>query len=142
MRWQGWRTGAEPLVWVLHAGFAFVGLGFLGIAAAALGLMAKAGAQHRWLAGAVGLMTLAVMTRANLGHTGRALTATRPVLGVYLALILAALARPAHALWPQVPGLIETAALAWILAFGSFAAIEWPILIRSKPGRKAVSGGR
>lgn len=122
-RWQGLRTGAEPLVWVLHAGFAFVGLGFLGIAAAAMGAMPVSGARHLWLAGAVGLMTLAVMTRASLGHTGRPLAATRPIAALSLVLIVAALARPAHALWPAVPGRMELAALGWMLAFGGFAAL-------------------
>jgi uncharacterized protein involved in response to NO len=141
-RWQGWRTGAEALVWVLHAAYAFVGLGFLGIAAAAAGLMPDAGARHLWLTGTVGLMTLAVMTRASLGHTGRPLAASWPIAGLYLALIVAGLARPAHALWPQVPGLLELSALGWMLAFGGFAVIYWPVLTRPKTGAKAVSGGR
>jgi uncharacterized protein involved in response to NO len=141
-RWQGWRTGAEPLVWVLHAAFAFVGLGFFAVAAAAAGLMPDAGARHPWLAGAVGLMPLAVMTRASLGHTGRPLHATRPVAALYGALILAVLARLAHALWPGLPGLLEAAALGWILAFGGFALLYWPVLTRPRLGPKAVSGAR
>ena len=140
-RWQGLRTGSEPLVWVLHAAFAFIGLGFLGIAAAVVGQMSDAGARHLWLAGAVGLMTLAVMTRASLGHTGRPLTAARPVAALYLALILAALARPAHVLWPQVPGLVELAALGWTLAFGGFAVLYWPMLTRPRTGDKAAARG-
>jgi uncharacterized protein involved in response to NO len=141
-RWAGHRTGAEPLVWVLHAAYAFVGLGFLGVAAAAAGLMPDAGARHLWLAGAVGLMTLAVMTRASLGHTGRPLTATPAIAALYLALVVAALARPAQALWPQVPGLLDLAGAAWILAFGGFAVLYWPILTRPRAGAKAVSGRR
>src|SRR5690606_37761476 len=39
VRWQGVRTGAEPLLWVLHVAYAFLGLGFLAVAAAAAGLM-------------------------------------------------------------------------------------------------------
>ena len=139
-RWRGWRTGGEPLVWVLHAGFAFAGLGFLGIAAAAAGWMPDAGARHLWLVGAVGLMTLAVMTRASLGHTGRPLTAGRGVTALYLALVAAALARPAQALWPQLPGLIELAAAGWILAFGGFALLYWVPLTRPRQGVKAASG--
>lgn len=139
-RWQGLRTGAEPLVWVLHVAFAFVGAGFLGIAAAAAGWIGDAGARHLWLAGAVGLMTLAVMTRASLGHTGRPLTATRPVAALYLLLIAAALARPAHDLWPQVPGLLELAGLGWVLAFAGFAVLYAPILARPRRAAKAVSG--
>jgi uncharacterized protein involved in response to NO len=141
-RWAGIRTGAEPLVWVLHAAYGFVGLGFLGVAAAAAGLMPDAGARHLWLAGAVGLMTLAVMTRASLGHTGRPLTATPAIAVLYLALVVAALARPAQALWPQVPGLLDLAGAAWILAFGGFAVLYWPVLTQPRTGSKAVSGQR
>jgi uncharacterized protein involved in response to NO len=140
-RWQGVRTGAEPLVWGLHAGSGFVPLGFLGVAAAAAGWMPDAGARHLWLAGAVGLMTLAVMTRASLGHTGRPLAASRGVTALYLALIVAALARPAQALWPSVPGLLELAALAWIGAFGGFAVLYWPVLTGPRVAPKRVSGG-
>lgn len=141
-RWQGRRTGAEPLVWVLHAAFAFVGFGFLGVAAAGFGWMAVAGARHLWLVGAVGLMTLAVMTRASLGHTGRPLSASRSVAALYLALILAALARPAQGLWPQLPGLMELAALGWIGAFGGFALLYGPVLTRPILAPKGASGGR
>jgi uncharacterized protein involved in response to NO len=102
------------------------------------GWIGDAGARHLWLVGAVGLMTLAVMTRASLGHTGRPLTATRPIAGLYLALIVAALARPAQALWPQVPGLTELAAAGWILAFAGFAMIYGPMLAR--PGLSARAG--
>lgn len=139
-RWQGLRAGAEPLVWVLHVGFAFIGLGFLGIAAAAVDGLPDAGARHLWLAGAVGLMTLAVMTRASLGHTGRPLIATRPVAALYLALIVAALARPVHAVWPHVSGLLELSALGWVLAFGGFSALYWPVLTRPRLAPKAPSG--
>lgn len=138
-RWQGGRTGAEPLVWVLHAAFAFVGLGFLAIAAAVPGWISDAGARHLWLAGAVGLMTLAVMTRASLGHTGRKLTARRASTVLYLAVILSALARPANALWPQIPGLMELAALGWALGFAGFAVIFGPILTLPRPGAKTAS---
>ncbi|KGF66991.1 short-chain dehydrogenase, partial [Hoeflea sp. BAL378] len=74
--WQGRRTGAEPLVWVLHVAYAFVPLGFLAIAGAAVLPYPAAAAQHVWMAGGIGLMTLAVMSRASLGHAGRPLKAT------------------------------------------------------------------
>lgn len=138
-RWAGWRTAAEPLVAVLHAAYAFVGLGFAGVAAAAMGWITDGGARHLWLAGAIGVMTLAVMTRASLGHTGRPLTATRPISALYLALIGAALARPAQALRPDVHGLAELAGAGWIFAFGGFALIYWPILTRPRQGPKPVS---
>ncbi|HSG55968.1 MAG TPA: NnrS family protein, partial [Paracoccaceae bacterium] len=77
MRWRGGRTVREPLVWVLHAGYLFLPLGTLGLGADLIlpGAVGMAAAQHLWMAGAIGVMTMAVMTRASLGHTGRPLTA-------------------------------------------------------------------
>jgi uncharacterized protein involved in response to NO len=94
-RWRGYRSAAEPLVMVLHAGYLFVPFGFL-LAAAGIAFpeyIAASGALHGWTAGAIGLMTLAVMTRASLGHTGRPLTATAPTQLIYAGALIAALAR-------------------------------------------------
>lgn len=69
-RWQGWRTRPEPLIWVLHAGFALIGLGFLAIAAAAAGWISDAGARHLWLAGACLLIAFAAFTPNPLSFGG------------------------------------------------------------------------
>jgi len=132
-RWAGHRTFAEPLVTVLHAGYAFVPLGALALAAEILapGSFGMAGAQHFWMAGAVGLMTLAVMTRATLGHTGQELRAGAGTVTIYLALILSVFARVAGGVWPEFSGLLNTVAgLFWILAFGGFAVLYGALLLR------------
>ncbi|MCM2561266.1 NnrS family protein [Lutimaribacter sp. EGI FJ00015] len=139
-RWSGHRTLAEPLVTVLHAGYAFVPLGALALAAEILlpGAIGMAGAQHFWMAGAIGLMTLAVMTRATLGHTGRALTAGAGTVAIYLALILSVLARVAAGVWPELSGPLHMmAGLFWTLAFGGFAVIYGALLLRL-PAAKRV----
>lgn len=138
-RWQGGRTGAEALVWVLHAGYAFVPIGFLAVAAGAVLPGLAPAAQHLWMAGAVGLMTLAIMTRASLGHAGRPLHATRPIAVLYLALILSVAARFAAGALPGQDWLLHLAAGAWILAFGGFAAIYWPILTQPKSAPRRPS---
>jgi len=131
-RWSGHRIGAEALVWVLHAGYACVPLGFLVVAAGLfLPGMAPA-AQHIWMAGAVGLMTLAVMTRASLGHTGRPLHATIPITALYASLIVAVLARFVAGALPAAEWPIHLAACAWIAAFAGFSIIYWPVLARPK----------
>jgi len=76
VRWAGDRTFADRLVLVLHVGYLFVPLGFLLIGASVFtGAVPPTAGIHAWTAGAIGLMTLAVMTRASLGHTGRPLEA-------------------------------------------------------------------
>lgn len=135
-RWAGHRTLAEPLVTVLHAGYAFVPLGALALAAAILapGTLGMAGAQHLWMAGAIGLMTLAVMTRATQGHTGQALRAGVGTVAIYGALILSVLARVAASARPEAAGTLHMlAGLAWIAAFGGFALVYGRLLLRQNP---------
>jgi uncharacterized protein involved in response to NO len=131
-RWSGQHTRAEPLVWVLHAGYAFVPLGFLAVAVSYPLPDIAAAAQHVWMAGAVGLMTLAVMTRASLGHAGQPLRATRPIAALYIALIVAVLARFSAGAFPGQDWLLYLASTAWIVAFGGFTVLYWPILTRAK----------
>ena len=139
-RWAGHRTFAEPLVTVLHAGYAFVSLGALALSAEILlpGSFGMAGAQHFWMAGAIGLMTLAVMTRATLGHTGQDLTAGAGTVAIYLALMLSVFVRVAGGVWPEFSGPLHTmAGLFWIAAFGGFAVVYGTLLLRL-PAAKRV----
>lgn len=139
-RWAGHRTFAEPLVAVLHAGYAFVPLGALALSAEILlpGSFGMAGAQHFWMAGAIGLMTLAVMTRATLGHTGQNLTAGAGTVAIYLALILSVCTRVAGGVLPEFSGPLHTVAgLSWIVAFGGFACVYGALLLRL-PAAKRV----
>ena len=137
VRWAGLRTLAEPLVWVLHAGYAFLPLGALalGLSAFRPDLVGQGAAQHVWMAGAIGLMTLAVMTRATLGHTGRDLTAGTGTLAIYLCLIGAVLVRLTAGFAPGIAGsLYAISGLCWIAAFGGFAILYGPMLLRSRIG--------
>lgn len=136
-RWAGLRTLAEPLVWVLHAGYAFLPIGAfaLGFSAFWPAVMVQNAAQHVWMAGAIGLMTLAVMTRATLGHTGRDLTAGGGTLTIYLCLIGAVLARLIAGFSPGFAGpLYITSGLCWIFAFGGFGILYGPMLLQSRIG--------
>ena len=75
-RWAGERTLRDRLVLVLHVAYAFVPIGFGLAALSAIGLAVPSAGLHAWMVGAAGMMTLAVMTRATLGHTGRELNAS------------------------------------------------------------------
>lgn len=136
LRWQSIRTGAEPLVWVLHAGYAFIPLGALMLA---LGILVPdqfgtVAMQHIWMAGAIGLMTLAVMTRATLGHTGQALHAGAGTTALFIALIASVVARLSAGIWPEsAMPLYYLSALLWIGTFAGFAVLYGPLLLRAKP---------
>ena len=139
-RWSWWRTRAEPLLWVLHLGFLFVPLGFLLVGGAALwpAIVPRTAVLHAWLAGAIGIMTLAMMTRATLGHTGRPLTSDRATTAVFLLMLTATIARVAAGFLPGQVGLLDVAGAAWVLAFGGFAASYAPLFLlpRKIAGRK------
>ena len=80
-------------------------------------------------------MTLAVMTRATLGHTGRDLTAGTGTLAIYLCLIGAVLVRLTAGFAPGIAGsLYAISGLCWIVAFGGFAILYGPMLLRSRIG--------
>jgi uncharacterized protein involved in response to NO len=130
------------LVLVLHIAYAFVPLGSLAIGAEILwpGFFGAAAAQHLWMAGAIGLMTLAVMSRATLGHTGQPLTAGIGTVGIYAAVLIAVLARVSAGFWPsEAVWLHMLAGLGWITGFGGFAVIYGPLLLRL-PADKKVGG--
>jgi uncharacterized protein involved in response to NO len=134
VRWVGYRTTAEPLVLVLHVGYAFVPIGFLllTLAIVAPDLVVASGALHAWTVGAIGTMTLAVMTRATLGHTGKALIASRSTQLIYVAIVIAALARnlTAFDIWRNT--LLTVSAAAWVLAFAGFAVSFGPSLVKPR----------
>jgi uncharacterized protein involved in response to NO len=130
-RWEGWRTSEEPLLLVLHVGYAFIPLGLACVGLSQLGLLFAPSALHVLTVGAIGVMTFAVMTRASLAHTGRPLTASAKVSVAYLALIIAATVRPFAELLPdQYHLLLEIAGASWLAAFGLYLIEYGPMLCR------------
>jgi uncharacterized protein involved in response to NO len=129
-RWAGDRTGRERLLLILHVGYAFVPIGFLLNACAAFDLVPRGGGDHAWMAGAAGVMTLAVMSRASLGHTGQQLTASVATQAIYAAIVVAALARICAVLEPaHTVALLHVAAFGWAAAFLGFALCYGPMLV-------------
>ena len=132
-RWAGHRTKADRLVLILHLAYAFVPLGFGLIGAAAFGLVPASAGLHAWTGGAIGTMTLAVMTRASLGHTGRTLLADGPTHLIYILVLLAAAMRVCAALEPSGSDpLLWGAGLAWSAAFLGFCLAYGPILCKPR----------
>jgi len=129
-RWQGYRTAAEPLVLILHLGYGWLALGFvlLGLNHF-LPMLPQTAALHALTVGAIGTMTLAVMTRASLGHTGRPLVAGLGTTTIYALITAAALLRLAAALGgsAELP-LLWLAGAAWSGAFGLFFVLYFPAL--------------
>jgi uncharacterized protein involved in response to NO len=123
VRWRGCTTCREPLLFVLHVGYGWLACGLLMLGLDGLyPLLGLAGALHALTVGAIGTMTLAVMTRASLGHTGRALAADKATVTLYILINIAALSRVIAAfatLWQQQ--ILIVSGCAWSAAFLLFA---------------------
>ena len=132
--WQPWTTWRTPLVWVLHLAYAWVPLHLLLRAGAAGGLWGSGPAVHALTTGAMGLLTLAMMTRTARGHTARPLRTNAVDVASYALVALAALLRCAlPLLWPAalVPAVVASAAawsLGWLLYVGQYG----PWLLRPR----------
>ena len=138
IRWRGDATVAEPLVWILHLGYLWLaaGLFFTGLSVAAPGLVPPSVGVHALTAGAIGVMTLAIMTRASRGHTGRPLVAGRVEVLIYVLINAAALTRVTGGLLPTLyqPLLMVSAGL-WSAAFLGFVVGYGPMLLSPRPDR-------
>ncbi|MDA9400309.1 NnrS family protein [Bradyrhizobium sp. CCBAU 45389] len=140
-RWAGDRTTRERLLLILHVGYVFVPFGFILNALAAFGELPPSAGIHAWMAGAAGTMTLAVMTRASLGHTGQALTASPATQSIYVAIVVAALARVCAVVVPAHGDvLLHVAAFGWVAAFLGFAVAFGPLLAGSPRRALAIMG--
>lgn len=137
-RWRGWVGAPEPLVWVLHLGFLWLPIALLLLGAAAV-LPADfnpTSGLHAFSAGAIGLMTLAVMTRAALGHTGRERTADAATTIIYLLVFSGAAWRVTAAYLPfDYTFSITASGVLWSLGFAVFALRYAPVLLGERKGK-------
>jgi len=137
-RWGGARTFSDPLVAVLHAGYAWIpaGLFLLGLSAAGFDIPRSAGI-HALTAGAMTTMILAVMSRASLGHTGRDLIASPATVASYACVTIGALLRVAASLGVGDYSLmLDIAGTFWGLALLLFAVAYAPILWSARVGER------
>lgn len=135
LRWQGQHTAREPILLILHVGYAWLAVALLLLGGASfLDWLPESAALHALTAGAIGTMTLAVMTRASLGHTGREIVANRTIVAAYAAVTAGAVLRVAAPLagdW--YAHLLVCGGVLWSLAFVMFAIRYAPILWGPKP---------
>jgi uncharacterized protein involved in response to NO len=139
-RWKGWKAVRDPLVLILHIGYAWVPIGLALLAASQLApVLPRSAAVHALTAGAMGTMILAVMTRASLGHTGRELRAGPATSVIYLLVTTGAALRVAASLGgvDYRTGL-EVAGLCWLGGFALFVVVYGPILFAPRLGEGGV----
>ncbi|MCJ9428202.1 NnrS family protein [Kordiimonas marina] len=137
-RWKVWAVGPSAIVLVLHVAYAWLPVGLALLAASDLLPPKVAPSQsagvHALTAGLMAMMTVAVMTRATLGHTGRALAAGRAGTVLYGLLFLAAVTRVAAPLVAAYEPLLMASATFWSLAFLLFTLHFGSMMLRPRAG--------
>lgn len=138
--WRPWRTIQTPLVWILHAAYAWVIAYLVLRGLASNGLAAPSVAIHALTVGAIGSVTIGMMARTSLGHTGHPLQTGKTEMICFLLVQCAAIVRLAGGFFPgewYVASVI-TAGVCWSSAFVLFLVRYWSILFYSridgKPG--------
>jgi uncharacterized protein involved in response to NO len=138
--WKPWRTRGVPLVWILHAGYGWIVIHLALRALVELQWVPGSVAVHALTVGAIGSLTIGMMTRTAKGHTGRPLVASKAEVVCYGLVEAAAVVRVFGAmLMPsQYVGIVVVSGLFWAAAFGLYAVLYWPVLSRprldGKPG--------
>ncbi|MDT4291450.1 NnrS family protein [Methylomonas sp. MO1] len=128
--WYNPRIWFVPLLWVLYVGYGWLIIGFGLVALAAFGVVPQSLALHAFTVGGIGILTLGMMARVALGHTGRALKASNVMALAFVLINLAALFRVFFpALLPNwYGGLVMVSTYCWLAAFSLFAFYYSPIL--------------
>lgn len=122
-RWSGYRTIANPLISIMHVSYLFIPIGFFLIAMSAFfpDAVSQVAGEHALGVGAIGGMTLSMMVRVSLGHTGRQLFAGKFIRLLFCGILIAAVARIAAGVdLGHDDALLHIAAFAWMFAFTGF----------------------
>jgi uncharacterized protein involved in response to NO len=139
LRWGAFRTYNRPILWILHVGHAWIGVGLLIKAASAVVLSIPASVPtHALTAGAIGTLTLGMMSRVTLGHTGRTLQVSSPIVLAYVSIVISAGFRVFGPwFWPQFnrTTLIISAG-CWALAFALYVIANARYLMTPRPDGK------
>ncbi len=133
LRVSGWyepRIWYVPLLWVLYMGYAWIILGFVFVGLASLDILPAYVATHAFTVGGIGVLTLGMMARVSLGHTGRAMKASNSIALAFVLINLAALFRVLlPALLPDWYGsFLVISIYCWLAAFSLFVFVYTPIL--------------
>ena len=130
-RWCGLSTFKEPLVIMLHIAYLWIPTGFVVAALASLDMVSESAVVHAWTTGAIASMTLAVMMRASLGHSGRALKADTATIAIFGLITLAAITRLTAAATASTDMIIASS-LLWIAGYLVYVISYTPILWKKK----------
>jgi uncharacterized protein involved in response to NO len=131
--WRPWVARRRPILWILHASYAWIPLGLALLAAASEGAVAPSAGVHALAVGATGGLVIGMLTRTARGHTGRMLQASRAEVAAYVFVLAAAVLRVAAALEPRwwLPAVCAAGA-CWIAAFALYLWRFAPWLVAAR----------
>jgi uncharacterized protein involved in response to NO len=128
--WRGWRTWHEPMLWVLHLGYLWLSIGLIvrGLALIGIYAMPEIDTLHGITVGALGTLSLAMMTRVAQGHSGVPIQSNAALTLMFVLPTVAAALR----LCINTPRGWVWAALAWFLAYTIYLLVIGPLLVRGR----------
>ncbi|MDH5388760.1 MAG: NnrS family protein [Gammaproteobacteria bacterium] len=135
LRWGFQHSWTDPMLWSLHLAYAFIPLGFVGLALHSVGLMDNTSAAlHSFTVGSIGGMILAMISRVTLGHTGRPLNPHKLVPLAFGFILLAAVLRVVLPAWlPETSQWgIGLAGVLWVAAYGIYVFVYAPMLLTTR----------
>ncbi len=129
-RWSGIYCTKQPMIFILHIAYLFIPLGFFALAISKISpsLINEIGALHLFSAGAIGVMTIAMMCRVSLAHGGQKPEADKTISLIFIAIITSVILRFAADFFPSISFIIHISASLWIVAFALFIIRYWRIL--------------
>ncbi len=129
-RWSGIYCIKQPMIFILHIAYLFIPLGFLALAISKIApnLINETGALHLFSAGAIGIMTIAMMCRVSLAHGGQKPEADKTISLIFIAIISSVILRFVADFFPSINFIIHISASFWIVAFALFIIRYWRIL--------------
>jgi len=132
--WYTYRYWRVPLLWVLHLGYGWIVAGFMLKAGSALGVIPPQFTVHAFSLGAIGVLTMGMMARVSLGHTGRPLKVGAGMVIAFAAVNLAAVTRGLlPILQPQwFPQVVILSGVLWLVAYAIFIVVYVPVLLQPR----------
>ena len=137
--WRPWKSVTIPILFILYLGYIWIPIGLFLRAFASIGWISTSISSHAFTAGAIGIMIYGMITRVALGHSGRKIHASKPVVLGYALIFLSAMVRvfgpfisPAKNLY-----FVQISGWLWFLAFGIYAIVYTPILCSPRPDGKS-----
>lgn len=136
MLWHDLRIWRQPLLWILFIGYGWLPAGFAMLGAAHLGWWDDSflSGTHALTVGCIATLTLGMMARVSLGHTGRELKLPLPALLAFVLVTLAAFVRIVMP-WSEIRDYltwIQVAGILWTIAFWLFLVSYWGVLVHPR----------